>query len=432
MSAPDVAATPHLDWLFALQRFGIKPGLGPMKTLLADLGAPQTGMRNVLVAGTNGKGSVARAISASLVEAGEVTGLYTSPHLQHVGERVQVSGAPTPDAELDELIGRVRPAAERNENTFFEVITAVALLRFAEAGVSTAVLEVGLGGRLDATNAVEPALSVITSVALDHTAVLGNTLELIAAEKAGILRPTVPALSGVVEGGPAEVIARRAAEIGAPLAQYGVAFWGSDIRLAWDETSFTWRHPGAASDGAKVVSSFVGRHQVVNLALALEAAAALGVSLQAALAGVAAARWPGRLEPFTWKGRRVVLDGAHNPAAATALAAAIRELTGGAAVLVFGASADKDVAGVVQLLAPLAGRVVVTRAARSPRAMHPAELAALVPGASVTDDPVSALRAAGELTQPGDTIVVAGSLFLVGEMRDLLTGAAGEDRLHWQ
>ena len=432
MSALDAAATPHLDWLFALQRFGIKPGLGPMKALLADLGSPQAGMRNVLVAGTNGKGSVARAISASLVEAGEVTGLYTSPHLQHIGERVQVSGTPTPDTVLDELIGRVRPAAERNGNTFFEVITAVALLRFAEAEVSTAVLEVGLGGRLDATNAVEPAVSVITSVALDHTAVLGNTLELIAAEKAGILRPLVPALSGVAEAGPAEVIARRAADIGAPLTQYGVDFWGSDIGVAWEETSFTWRHPGAVGDGARVVSSFVGRHQVVNLTLALEAAAALGVPLQAALAGVASARWPGRLEPFTRNGRRVVLDGAHNPAAATALAAAIGELTGRAAVLVFGASADKDVAGVIQLLTPLVGRVVVTRAVRSPRAMDPAELAALVPGALVSDDPASALRAASELTQPGDTIVVAGSLFLVGEMRDLLTGVAGEDRLHWQ
>lgn len=432
MSAPEVEATPHLDWLFALQRFGIKPGLGSMKALLADLGSPQVGVRNVLVAGTNGKGSAARALAACLAEGGEVAGLYTSPHLQHVGERVRVAGVATPDAALDELVGRARPAAERNGNTFFEVITAVALLRFAEAGVSTAVLEVGLGGRLDATNAVEPALSVITSVALDHTAVLGHTLELIAGEKAGIMRPLVPVLSGVCEAGPTAVIARQAAELGAPLSQYGGDFWGSDVDVAWEGTSFTWRHPGAECDGVRVSSPLVGRHQVANLALALEAATALGVPLQAALAGVAAASWPGRLESFSWNDRRVVLDGAHNPAAATALAAAIGELTGGVALLVFGASADKDVAGVTHLLAPLAERVVVTRAARSPRAMEPSALAALVPGASVSSDPASALRAARELTQPGDTIVVAGSLFLVGEMRDLLTGGAVENRLHWQ
>jgi dihydrofolate synthase/folylpolyglutamate synthase len=433
MSAPDaLGAASNLDWLFSLQRFGVKPGLGPIRALLTELGSPDERLRCVLVAGTNGKGSVARVLAASLMKAGERVGLYTSPHLQRLGERVQVDLAPEPHERIEELIGRVRPAAERHGNTFFEVVTAAALLRFAEAGVAWAVLEVGLGGRLDATNAVRPELSVITSVALDHTAVLGATLEEIAFEKAGVMRPGVPLISGVTEPRPAGVIARRAAEVGAGLTVYGKDFWGEDARLAWEGTSFTWRHPGAASDGVRVASGLVGRHQVANLTLALEAGCRLGVGLEEALDAVRHARWPGRLESFWLQGRRVVLDGAHNPAAARALAAAIAELTGEAAVLVFGASADKDVAGVVTALAPVARRTVVTHAVHSPRAMAPLDLAALLPGATVADDPGAALEAALGLSRPGETVVVAGSLFLVGEARDRLTGDAGEDRPRWQ
>ncbi len=433
MSAPDAAASaPNLDWLFSLQRFGIKPGLGPMRELLAELGSPHTELRCVLVAGTNGKGSVARTLAACLMNGGDRVGLYTSPHLQHLGERVQVDLVPGSDELLDDLVGRVRPVAERQKNTFFEVVTAAALLRFKEAGVTWAVLEVGLGGRLDATNVVMPELSVITSVALDHTAVLGGTLEEIAFEKAGILRAGVPLLSGVLEPGAAGVIARHAAEVGAGMTEYGKDFWGEDARVTWEGTGFTWRHPGADFDGVRVGSGLVGRHQVINLTLALEAGNALGVPLEGALSAAQDTRWPGRLESFWMEGRRVVLDGAHNPAAARALAAAVSELTGSAAVLVFGSSADKDVAGVLEALAPVARRVVVTHAVRSPRASAPAELAGKLPGAVVAEDPAGALRQALDLSLPGETVLVAGSLFLVGETRDLLTGAAVEGRLRWQ
>lgn len=439
MSAPDrPAKTPNLDWLFALQRFGIKPGLAPMRALLADLGSPQEAYDSVLVAGTNGKGSVARAMATCLLVAGRSAGLYTSPHLQRVGERVEVDGEPTPDALLDEVVGRVRPAAVRHGNTFFEVVTAAALLRFAEAGARVAVLEVGLGGRLDATNVVEPGLSLITSIALDHAGVLGDTLAQIAFEKAGIMRRGVTALSGVVEPEPAAVIARRAADLGAPLRVYGTDFWGVATKVGYDGTEFALHdHALGARDGALARTALVGRHQVGNMTLAVEGALALGVPLDAALAGVAATRWPGRLESFELQGRRVLLDGAHNPAAALALAATVRELEGAAAVLVFGSSADKDVVGVLGALTPVARRLVLTHAANSPRALAPDDLAAsappgLGPRPLVAEDPAAALRAALGHTRPGDTVLVAGSLFLVGEVRDLLTGAAGEGRPRWQ
>lgn len=432
MKAPDAAPTPALDWLFGLQRFGVKPGLGPMRALLAALGAPAERYSSVLVAGTNGKGSVAHTLAAALVAPDRTVGLYTSPHLQRVGERVVVDGRETDADRLEATVAALRPTAERLGNTFFEVMTAAALVSFADAAVDVAVLEVGLGGRLDATNVVTPVLSVITSVGLDHTAVLGDDLAQIAFEKAGIMRPGVPVVSGVTEPAAATVVAARAAGLGAPLLEYGAGFWGEVSGIGWDGSEFVWRHPGATQDGAWVRTPLVGRHQVANVAVALEAAVALGVEPGRAVAAVAAAGWPGRLESFWCEGRRVVLDGAHNPAGARALARAIEELTGEVAVLVVGASADKDVPGIVAALAPRARRLVVTAASNSPRAVPASDLAAWLPGAVAAPGVGAALRAALDLSAPGDTVVVAGSLFLVGEARDLLSGAVPERRQRWQ
>lgn len=252
MKAHDAAPTPALDWLFGLQRFGVKPGLGPMRALLAALGAPAERYSSVLVAGTNGKGSVAHTLAAALVAPDRTVGLYTSPHLQRVGERVVVDGRETDADRLEATVAALRPAAERLGNTFFEVMTAAALVSFADAAVDVAVLEVGLGGRLDATNVVTPVLSVITSVGLDHTAVLGDDLAQIAFEKAGIMRPGVPVVSGVTEPAAATVVAARAAGLGAPLLEYGAGFWGEVSGIGWDGSEFVWRHPGATQDGAWV------------------------------------------------------------------------------------------------------------------------------------------------------------------------------------
>lgn len=188
--------TADLEWLFARQRFGVHPGLSRVRALLARLGDSQERFRAVLVGGTNGKGSTAATLAAILTAAGERTGLFTSPHLTRFSERFVVAGRECPPEVVLEALARVRPHAEAEDASFFEIVTALGCLLFAEAGVSVAVMEVGLGGRLDATNVLDPVLSVVTNVALDHTAILGDTREAIAAEKSGILRVGRPAVTG--------------------------------------------------------------------------------------------------------------------------------------------------------------------------------------------------------------------------------------------
>ncbi|MFO7544601.1 MAG: Mur ligase family protein [Trueperaceae bacterium] len=448
MPAPDpqgaAAQTPNLAWLFGLQRFGARPGLERVRALAADVGAPQDGMRLVLVAGTNGKGSVARTVAACLEESGARTGLFVSPHLQHVGERAQVDGVIADELEMERWVAQVRPHAERLGATFFEVVTVAALLRFAAAAVAWAVMEVGMGGRLDATNAFEPELSLITSVALDHMGVLGDTLEQIAREKAGILRPGVPAVSSA-EGTAAVAITEEAARIGAPVAFLGETFFGSVSQVSWDGTTLAFRDQELHPQPLHLVTPLVGRHQAANVALAAAAALRLGIEPEQVVRAVARVRWPGRLERVHHRGRWFVLDGAHNPQAAAALAAALVELEGSVATLVLGMSHDKDAEGVAGPLLPLARRVFTSRAAGSPRALAPDALADVVsagtlpkpgsgaePRVRAIDDLPTALAAALDATPMGGTIVVAGSLFLVGEARSWLSGEAAERYERWQ
>lgn len=444
MSAPDAprhASDDPLAWLFALQRFGARAGLGTMRELLARLGSPQRAFRTALVGGTNGKGSVARLLAAALQAGGWRTGLFTSPHLQRVGERARVDGEEASAAEMAALVAEVRPLATELGATFFEVVTAVALLRFARAGVERAVLEVGMGGRLDATNAVEPELTVVTGVALDHQGVLGASVAEIAGDKAGILREGVPLVTAAT-GEALAVLAERAGSLGAPLVRYGEAFTAEGVSSGWEGVGFTlaWRGGGPLPDAGRLelASPLVGRHQVANVAQAAVAALLLGVAPGAVREALATARWPGRLERCSHRGRHVVLDGAHNPQAAQALAVALQELEGRVAVLVVGVSEEKDVDALLRAWHGLARRVLFTRAERSPRAATPETLLAAwragggAPPAATAPGPAAALAAALDATAPGDTIVVAGSLFLVGEARDLLEGKGSEPFERWQ
>lgn len=443
MSAAEAAEPTNLGWLFGLQRFGAREGLDVMRQLLQRLGSPQDSFRSVLVGGTNGKGSVASLVAAQLSGAGHRTGLFTSPHLQRVGERARVDGQPADDALMEALTAEVRPAAQEVEATFFEVITAVALLRFQRAGVSHAVLEVGLGGRLDATNVVQPELTVITGIALDHTAILGDTEVAIAREKAGILRPGVPLVTGAT-GAALELLRRGARQLGAPLLVAGQAFGAVDATDSWDGVAFRLRwapvsYPGAPSALARpgdlaLRSPLVGAHQVNNVSLAAVAGLCLGVPPAVSQRALAAARWPGRLERFQQDGRYVVLDGAHNPQAAAALAASLKELQGRVDVLVLGTSREKDAPGILAPLAGIADTVIFTRARHSPRATPPSQLRALWrgEGALSEDDPAAALEQALGAAPAGGTVVVAGSLFLVGEVRNLLQGLSAEPYERWQ
>lgn len=417
-----------LRWVLERQRFGVHLGLERMRQLLDALGRPDRAYRSVLVGGTNGKGSTAVVLAAALRASGERVGLTTSPHLVRFAERFAVDGAAVPDGAVREALARVRPDAERLGATFFEIVTAVALVLFADAEVDTALLEVGLGGRFDATNVVEPELSLITGVALDHVAVLGHTLERIAREKAGILRMGVPAWSGASgEALAALQGAARTRGVRLRLLEQETQLQVSD--RGWEGLDLELRTPFGA---VEVSTPLVGRHQARNVALALVGACELGVPLEVAALGAAEAHWPGRLERVRYRGRWLVLDGAHNPDAADALARALASLEGRVPALVLGVSEDKDVAGVASALAGVAERVVATRATSSPRAMAPEELGRIAGADAVAVDPPEALRLAARWAGPGGTVVVAGSLFLVGEVRALALGERADGGERWQ
>ncbi len=413
-----------LDWLFARQRFGVRPGLDRVGALLSHVGNPQDAFETVLVGGTNGKGSTAAVLASMLSAGGRCTGLFTSPHLTRFAERFQVSGQELPSDIVDAALHRLRSQAEEIGATFFEIVTVLGALLFAEAGVRLAVMEVGLGGRLDSTNALDPVLSVISNVALDHTEILGHTLEAIAAEKAGILRAGQPAVTGVAA--PLLPLLRAT---GADLWALGQEVGVRARALGWQGSEVAVKLPEAALE---FQTPLLGAHGARNSALAAAAAWRLGAPEEAIRAGAATARWPGRLELVPWRGGHVLLDGAHNPDGARALASTLRELGVAPLPLIFGAAADKDRGGVVEALRPHVSHAILTQAALSPRASTAADLAVLFPGLPVTltDSPQEALDVLAALDVP--LALACGSLYLIGEVRPLLLGMVSEDRERWQ
>ncbi|WP_424950372.1 bifunctional folylpolyglutamate synthase/dihydrofolate synthase [Deinococcus sp.] len=413
-----------LDWLFARQRFGVHPGLGRVRALLSRLGDPQRRFRSVLVAGTNGKGSVAATLCAMLNVDGKHTALFTSPHLTRFSERFVVSGQELPGEVVASALARVRPHAEASGASFFEVVTALGCLLFAEAGAGWAVMEVGLGGRLDATNVLDPELSVVTTIGLDHTAILGDTLAQIASEKAGILRPGRPAVTGV-QPEVLPVLDRMEADLWA--LEREANFQAEP--LGWDGWQVWVTSPAG---GLEFQTSLLGEHGARNAALAALAAQRLGVPLSAIRAGAAQVYWPGRLERLPWQRGAVLLDGAHNPDGARALREALLGLGVSGVPFIFGVAVDKDAAGMLAELAPLMSRLILTRSLLSPRAAEPAELASLLPELNIpvhlADTPAGALA----LLPPDGLSVVCGSLYLVGEVRPLLLHEQPEARERWQ
>ena len=439
-SPESVALDKQLEWLFAQQRFGVKLGLERVEALLTRLGHPEHTFEVILVGGTNGKGSCAATLAATLQADGRRTGLFTSPHLTHFSERFQVDGEQVSAADLLAGLEAVRPRAEATGATFFEIVTALGCVLFAQRDVETAVFEVGLGGRFDATNALSPRLSVVTGVALDHTEVLGDTLAKIAFEKAGIMRPNVLTLTGAAGEG-LTTLRTTASKLSAPLWVLGDDITLEATDLGWSGVRCAVTSPAGS---VAVTTPLLGLHQARNVALAVAAAQHLGVSETAVQKGVARTRWAGRLEPLPYQNRTFLLDGAHNPQAAHALAAALRGLDAAPTTLIFGAAADKDLTGLVSALAPVVSQVIVTRAALSPRAASPETLAELwtpyAPSAYqsayqsvyVADNPAEALAEALVHTAPGAVVVVAGSLYLIGEIRPLLLNAEAEVWLRYQ
>lgn len=424
------AAWAYLD---QLQFFKIKLGLDSMTAFLDRVGHPQRGLACIHVAGTNGKGSVSSALLAVLSRAGYRVGLYTSPHLSSVRERFRINETFIPEADFARVASQIRDVLGDEQITYFEFTTALALLWFAQEKVDLAILEVGMGGRLDATNVVTPLVGVITNVTMDHEAYLGDTLEAVAGEKVGIIKPGVPVVSAVADDISRVVVEKTCAEKGAPLF-----LLGRDFAMRTDSAG-GWEYAGIGGNRrlTGLRCNLIGRHQADNMGVVLAICDLLQprypVPESAIREGLAAVCWPGRLESFRLSRaagqgeRQVLLDGAHNPAGVASLVAALRDdFAYRKLVMVWGSMADKDLAATLAQVAPLADTLILTRPAGERSATASQLLDQVVPEyrnkAVQTADVHEAIDRAWALAGPEDLICIAGSLYLVGAARKELLG----------
>jgi dihydrofolate synthase/folylpolyglutamate synthase len=427
--------------------------LDRMNELVRRLGSPHLRVPLVHVAGTKGKGSTATMIAAILQAAGYRTGLYTSPHLERIEERFVIDGQVCSQQAFVELTRSVEPvvreldaeatSADIRMPTFFEITTAMAFVYFAQQPVDIAVLEVGLGGRLDSTNVCQPLVSVITSISFDHTKQLGNTLAAIAREKAGIIKPGVPVVSGVMDDEPRQVIAGIAAERGAKLVQFKRDFdvalvptRGAErcsALLSGSTINYSQNSDGRTCHLNEVALRLPGEHQVANAATAIAAVKELSqagwkipeTAIRTALANV---RCPARIE-IVRREPTVVVDTAHNVASIAALCRTLRDFDARPRVLVFASSKDKDVPGMLRLLLPEFDEVVLTRYVNNPRSRSPERLHALAvdelrhaaahspPRLHQAAEPLAAWRLAQELAGDDGLVCITGSFFLAAELR---------------
>lgn len=427
-----IAYNEAIQRIYDLQTFGMKLGLTNIRRLLSRLGNPQENFSVILVAGTNGKGVVSASLASILRESGYKVGLFTSPHLVRFTERIRVDGHEIPQKDLVKESDRIWRELELMQSgdssstvpvTFFEFSTALACQHFAGTGVEVAVFEVGMGGRLDATNALDPVLSVITSVDFDHEKHLGRTLEEIAREKAGIFREGVP---GVALDGPPEVLdslRRVAGRVGAPLT-----IVDDQAQLHRDGRTFDLSWYGTGLWGLR--TPLPGRHQVQNSSLAAVAGLELRdlgfrISSEAIRRGLLRTRWPGRFE-LLGRNPQVIMDGAHNPAAITALVDTMRsEGCEEPVIPVVTMLQDKDVNGSMRVLSELGDTIVVT-SVNSDRGMDAEELRDIArehfAHVHAVPDPVQALALGRRLAGRSGTVIVTGSIYLVGHIREAILG----------
>ena len=416
----------RLERLYARQARGIKPGLGVTRALMAALGNPDAGLPVVHIAGTNGKGSVAAMLSSVLCAAGYRTGLYTSPHLVKFNERFVLDGAEIPDGELNPLLAEVEDAAmslEKNGGaapTFFECATAAAALWFKRKNTRILVAETGMGGRLDSTNVFSPVLTVITRIGMDHREYLGDTLEKIAAEKAGIIKPGIPTVCGAMPPEALAVIRRIASEVKAPV--FCSADEVSVVRKSGDLRGQKVAVESQAESYGAINMRLAASYQTENMATAVAALEKLRppAPADAVKRGLAAAEWKGRFQLIS-ENPPVLIDGAHNPDGAAALVRALRDAKAGRRLpFVVGMCADKDVDGFFAAISPLCGSVR-TLPLGNPRAESPRALADAARRRGIADAvPFDSLEAAladakAEAAEAGKPVIVCGSLFLVGE-----------------
>ena len=436
--------------------------LDRMRQLLAKLNCPEDGLRIVHVAGTKGKGSVSTMIAAVLTAAGYRTGLFTSPHLEKIEERFAINGEPCSAAVFVSLVERIQPAVREMDReaeetgggahgpTYFEITTAMALLHFATAGTEAAVLEVGLGGRLDATNVCRPEVSVITNVSLDHTNLLGNTTAAIAREKAGIIKPDIPVVSGVDDEMARTVVRDVARQHSCQLLESGREFTvtqrpapvtaddGDRIHHLLD---FRCQRGDHSTQWSGVPLSLLGDHQVANAATALATLCVLrekgwAIDIDSIRRGLQDVRLPARLEILS-RAPMVIVDSAHNVASAAALSDTIRRsFSSPRRILVLALSQDKDAEGIVNAALPAFDEIVATQFENNPRALPADELGSIVSTAiqqhgdsdnkrcHVVQHPQQAWRAAFAAAGDDDLICIAGSFFLAAQLRGLIRDTA--------
>jgi dihydrofolate synthase/folylpolyglutamate synthase len=379
-----------------------KLGLERIRAVLAALGNPQNAFRSIHVAGTNGKGSTCAMIDAGLRGAGIRTGLFTSPHLIEPTERIVVDGMPVSPRQFERAFNVVHEAAGEPHPTYFETVTAMGFWLFREMGVEIAVVETGLGGRLDATNVLNPVLTVITPIDFDHESYLGGTIEAIAAEKAGILKQGVPAIFAAQRPEAQAVLDRRAAELGVPVKRTS-EFEVRDLHVT-----------ARGSEFSGIKCPLAGEHQVQNAIAAAMALESLGVSPK----GIEHAIWPGRLERIS-PNPDIILDGAHNPAGARALAHYLERFYKSRKIwMIYGAMRDKAVDEIAGILFPHASELVLT-APDNPRALRPEALRELAGRGHIAANISAAIELVRAKISEDDMIIITGSLFLVGEARAL-------------
>ena len=419
------------SYLDDLQMHKIKLGLDAMRRTLAELGSPETVCPAVHIAGTNGKGSVCSMLRTTATLAGYKTGMYTSPHLDSVRERFRIDDDYIGRDDFTRLMEKIRSSLGDRRITYFECTTALAFLWFAENGCDLILLETGMGGRLDATNVVTPLLSVITSISLDHEQYLGDTIEQVAYEKAGIIKTGVPVIAGVDDPVAQEVIERACAEREAPLQSRDV-----DFRMERGHGQpWTWKSATKTAQLPTLDPHQPNGWQVDNISLVVAAAHCLdgvGVTIRDEVLdrGIAATRWPGRMELID-TGRRYLLDGAHNRAGVDSLIRSLKNYQYENLVVVWASMGDKSYAAMLNDIANIADTLVLTRpdserAAQTEELLDSLELtgAGVVTVCDTVEQAqIEAERAAGE----NDLIVVAGSLYLIGEFRAHLVGRVTGD-----
>ena len=412
-----------LRTMYGLRRFGIILGLDAIRNILADLGNPHRKYKCIHVAGTNGKGSIASALASILHTCGFKTGLYTSPHLVRFNERIRIDGKPIADQHVVEAYQAVKASASGSrEPTFFEYSTAMAFYEFGRRNVDWAVIETGLGGRLDATNIVAPEVSIISNISIEHKMYLGGTIAAIAAEKAGIIKPDTPVVTGVRQKAAVDTIREVARSNSAPLYRYGEKF---RVRRT---SAGTFNYFGVDHEWRNVRTPLMGNYQVDNTALVLAACEVLaqkGSALpeERIKAGLKSTHWPGRLE-VVCRSPLVILDGAHNLMAARNLARFLAaNLEDRKMTLVVGILDDKPYPSMLKDLLPLCTRVIVTQA-QIDRALPPETLQELAQ-LTVTDtiivrDVAEAVKHALQTVDPTEAVCIAGSLYVVGEAQSAL------------